>query len=106
MIRKLLLDLKNDIRNVHDDLASRITEAHEGILRRIDGHGTKGADEASDNAGNAPLEVIKVPDYLEVRFEGAIKAAHSELQDDKNFPLAKGANAFHHHFEQVSLLFY
>ena len=103
LIRKLLLDLKNDIYQVHGDLASRITELHE-ILRRIEGHWTNRVDEASANAITAPPAVPQVPKYLETRFEVAIRAAHSELQDDKNFPLAKGINAFHHHFQQVSLL--
>lgn len=103
LIRKLLLDLKNDIYNVHGDLASRITELHE-ILRRIEGHWTKNSDEVNAEAVSAPPEEPRVPSYLEVKFEAAIKAAHSDLQDDKKFPLAKGINAFHHHFEQVKSL--
>lgn len=103
MVRKLLLDLKNDIYSVHGDLASRITELHE-ILTRIEGHWTKNADEASIEAVDKFLEVPQVPNDLEVKFEAAIRAAHPELRDDKEFPLSKGINAFHHHFEQVSLL--
>lgn len=94
--------MKSDIYNVHGDIASRITELHE-ILRRIEGHWIKNADEESAEAVDAPLEVPQVPDYLEVKFETAIRAAHPEFHDDKKFPLAKGINAFHHHFEQVSL---
>lgn len=99
--RKLLLDLKNDIYKVHGDLASRITELHK-ILRRIEGHWPRNADELNTEAEEVPPELPRVPGYLEVRFETAIKAANPELQDDKSFPLAKGVNAFHHHFEQVS----
>lgn len=99
LIRKLLLDLKNDIYNVHGDLASRITELHE-VLRRIEGHWTKNADEASADVDALP-EVPRVPDYLEAKFEAAIRATNSELQEEAKFPLAKGVNAFHHHFEQV-----
>lgn len=95
--------MKHDIYKVHGDLASRITELHE-ILSRIDGHGTNNTDEASDIAIDAPPEVPQVPNYLEVKFEVAIRTAHPELQDDRNFPLVKGITAFHHHFEQVSLL--
>lgn len=92
--------MKNDIYNVHGDLASRITELHE-ILRRIEGHWTKNADETSAEVVDAAPEVPRAPDYLEVKFETAIRATNSELQEDARFPLAKGINAFHHHFEQV-----
>lgn len=96
-IRKLLLDLKKDIYNVHGDLASRITELHE-ILRRIENHGNK--VEIFEEPPVSP----RVPDYLEERFEAAIQATNPELQDQARFPLVQGINAFHYHFEQVRSL--
>ncbi len=95
-IRKLLLDLKGDIYNVHGDLAFRITELHE-IMLRIEGPWTRNADEASEEAVDAPPVVLRVPDYLEVKFE----SANPELQVDGKFPLIKGVSAFHRLFEQV-----
>lgn len=98
--RKLLLDLKKDIYDVHGDLASRITEVHE-ILRRIQNHGIRSANGNSEDIVDAPPVSPKVPDYLEIKFEAAIKATNPELMDRARFPLAQGINAFHHHFEQV-----
>lgn len=100
LFRKLLLDLKSDINNVHVDIASRITELHDG-LRRIEGHLNKNTDEAKPIIDQRPPEIPQVPEYLENRFQTAVTAAHPELQDDAKFPLANGINAFHHHFEQV-----
>ena len=98
--RKLLLDLKKDIYNVHGDLASRITEVHE-ILRRIENHGNRIAIRESEEIVDAPPVSPRVPDYLEERFEAAIEAIDPELRNQARFPLVQGINAFHHHFEQV-----
>lgn len=90
------MDLRNDIYRVHGDLASRITGLHE-VVSRNEGHGTI-------NVIDAPPEVPQVPNYLEDKFDEAIRIAYPELQDDKNFPLVNGITAFHQCFEQVSLL--
>lgn len=100
--RKLLLDLKKDIYDVHGDLASRITELHE-ILRRIENHGNKFADGKIEEIVAPPVSP-RVPEYLEIRFGAAIGATNPELRDQAKFPLAQGINAFHHHFEQVRSL--
>ena len=99
--RKLLLDLKKYIYDVHGDLASRITEVHE-ILRRIENHGNRIGE--SEEIVDAPPVSPRVPDYLEARFVAAIEATNPELRDQASFPLAQGINAFHHHFEQVRSL--
>lgn len=101
--RKLLLDLKKDIYNVHGDLASRITEVHE-IVRRIEYHGNRVANGESVEIFEAPPVSPRVPDYLEERFEAAIEATNPELRNQARFPLVQGINAFHHHFEQVRFL--
>lgn len=101
--RKLLLDLKKDIYNVHGDLASRITEVHE-ILRRIENHGVRVANGETGEIFDAPPVSPRVPDYLEERFEAAIEATNPELSNQAKFPLVQGINAFHHHFEQVRSL--
>lgn len=101
--RKLLLDLKKDIDNVHGDLASRITEVHE-IVRRIEYHGNRVANGESVEIFEAPPVSPRVPDYLEERFEAAIEATNPELRNQARFPLVQGINAFHHHFEQVRSL--
>ncbi|KAL9131579.1 MAG: hypothetical protein Q9217_000536 [Psora testacea] len=105
---KLMLDLKDDIYKVRGDVASRVTDVHESVLevlRKIEGHWTSNAQEASAQASSSPPEAPRVPDYLEIRFEMAAKASNSELLDEKNFPFYKGVNAFHHHFEQSTALF-
>ena len=105
---KLMLDLKDDIYKVHGDLASRITDVHETVLealRKIEGHWTTNAQEASAQASVSPLETPRVPDYLETQFELAAKAINSELSDERNFPFYTGVNAFHHHFEQSTAVF-
>lgn len=97
--RKLMLDLDEDINhnlgNVHSDLASRITEIHEMLQGHITGN------TVNDAAATSSEIVPRAPDYLEAKFEFAIRSANPELQDDKKFPLATGINAFHHHFEEV-----
>ena len=105
---KLMLDLKDDIYRVHSDLASRLSDVHETVLetlRKIEGHWTTNAQEASVQARTSPPEILRVPDYLETRFELAAKASNPELLDEKNFPFYKGVNAFHHHFEQSTAFF-
>ena len=89
-IRKLLLDLKKDIYNVHG-------EVHE-ILRRIENHGNRIAIRESEEIVDAPPVSPRVPDYLEERFKAAMSP---ELKNQAKFPLVQGINAFHHHFEQV-----
>lgn len=101
--RKLLLDLKKDIYNVHGDLASRITELHE-ILRRIENHGEIVANGEIEEIIDAPPVSPRVPDYLEEMFKAAIEASNQELRNQARFPLVQGINAFHHHFEQVRSL--
>ena len=101
--RKLLFDLKKDIYNVHGDLASRITELNE-ILRRTENNEVRAANGEAGEIFDAPPVSPRVPDYLEERFEAAIKATNPELMNQAKFPLVQGINAFHHHFEQVRSL--
>ena len=101
--RIMLLDLKKDIYDVHGALASRITEVYE-ILRRIENHGTRIANGNSESIVNAPPFFPRLPDYLEIKFEAAIKATNPEHRDHSSFSLGQGINAFHHHFEQVRFL--
>lgn len=103
---KLLLDLKDDIYRVHGDLASRITDVHQtviDVLRRIEGHWTTNAQEASAQTSTSCLDVPRIPGFLEVRFELAAKTSNPDL--DNYFPFYKGVDAFHHHFEQSTTLF-
>ena len=58
-------------------------------------------DEVSLDAPSSPSADLEVPQYLKVKFEAAVQAAEPELRDDVKFPLVKGVNAFHHHFEQA-----
>ena len=103
---KLLLDLKDDIYRVHGDLAARITDVHQtviDILRKIEGHWTTNAQEATAQTSTNTLDVPRIPGFLEVRFELAAKI--SNLDVDKDFPFYKGVDAFHHHFEHSTILF-
>lgn len=93
-------DFKHNLDSLHSDLASRITEIHE-MMRHLQGHITGNAEMTNGAAISSPEIIPRAPDYLEARFELAIRSANSELQDDKKFPLARGINAFHHHFEEV-----
>lgn len=105
---KLMLDLKDEISRVHSDLASRITNVQDTVLealRRIEGHWIANAQEATAQAQMSPPAIPEVPDYLETRFEMAAKASNPEFFDEKKFPFYKGINAFHHHFEQSTILF-
>ena len=70
-------------------------------IRKLHRHFTGKLDEASLEALNSHPADLEVPEYLKVKFEAAIRAADSQLEDDIKFPLAKGVNAFHHHFMQV-----
>ena len=103
---KLLLDLKDDIYRVHGDLASRITDVHQTVIdppRKIEGHWTANAQEASFQTSTNCLDIPRIPDFLEVRFELAAKTSNPGL--DKDISFYKGVDAFHHHFEQSTILF-
>lgn len=103
---KLLLDLKDDIYRVHGDLASRITDVHQtviDVLQKIEGHWTTNAQEASAQTSTNCTDVPRIPGFLEVRFELAAKTSNPDL--DKDLPFYKGVDAFHHHFEQSTILF-
>ena len=65
------------------------------------GRSTEKIGEEVLEATTSPSVNLQVPPYLQEKFEAAVQAADSELRDDTNFPLVKGVNAFHHHFEQV-----
>lgn len=63
---------------------------------------TSGELNSTDNVTAASSNIIPtVPEYLEEKFEIAVKLVNQELQDGKKFPLARGIDAFHHHFEDV-----
>lgn len=98
--RKLLLDLKSDIHDFRAHVTLRLNEVQDDI-RKLHHHFTGKLDEASLEAATSASTDLEVPHYLQVKFEAAIRAVDPELQDDIKFPLAKGIDAFHHHFEQV-----
>ena len=100
----LLLDLGDQLRRYHGDITSQITDVRQ-ILLRIEGRWTSNAQEASTQATESPPELPRVPPDMEIRFEMATKASHSELVDEKAFPFYAGVNAFHHHFEQSTIRF-
>lgn len=92
--------MKSDIRDFRAHTTLRLAEVQDEI-RKLHSHITGKVDEVSLEAPNSPLADLEVPQYLKVKFEAAVQAADLELQDDVRFPLVKGVNAFHHHFEQA-----
>ena len=98
--RKLFHDLKNDIHNFRVDVTDRLTNMQDQLNRLYD-HCTGKLNEASLEATTLSSAVFEVPQYLQDRFEAAVRAANSAPQDESRFPLAKGVNGFHRHFEQV-----
>ena len=103
---KLLQDLKDDIHHMHGDLASRTTELYQclqEIKRLLEGHALTNTQDASAQP-STPI-VPRVPDYLVVRFEVAAKSTNWELVDEKKFPFYSSINAFHHHFDDSTVLF-
>lgn len=91
------VDLSRDIHAMHGDLASRMTEVYD----LLEGHLKRTNTENGMISKSQPNGPAQVPEWLENKFEIAVKAANPELQDDKGFPLAKGINAFHRHFDEV-----
>lgn len=100
LFRRLLLDLKSDIRDFRADTTRRLAEVQDEI-RKLNSRVPGEVDEVTLEASISPSADLEVPQYLKVRFEAAVQAAEPELQDDMKFPLVKGVNAFHHHFEQA-----
>lgn len=100
LFRRLLLDLKSDIRAFRADTTHRLAEVQDEI-RKLHGRSMGKVDEVPLEASTSPSADLEVPPYLKVKFEAAVQAAEPELVDDVKFPLVKGVDAFHHHFEQV-----
>lgn len=100
LFRRLLLDLKSDIRDFRADTTHRLAQVQDEI-RKLNSRVSGKADEDILDASISPSADLEVPQYLRVRFEAAVQTAEPELQDDIKFPLVKGINAFHHHFEQA-----
>lgn len=92
--------MKSDIRDFRAHTTLRLNEVQDEI-RKLHSHVTGKVDEVSLESLTSSSADLEVPQYLKVKFEAAVQAADSELQDDVKFPLVKGVNAFHHHFEQV-----
>lgn len=82
------------------DITSRYTDVHEEN-RKSYGHFTRKTDDKGLETRASPSIDLEVPKYLQEKFEVAIRAADPELKNDMKFPLAKGVNSFHYHFEQV-----
>ena len=104
LMQDLMQDLKDDIRSMHGDLASRVTELHQylqEIERKLDRQTAINGQNASANTAI----VSRVPDYLVIRFELAAKESNSTLVDEKAFPFYASINAFHHHYDQSTVLF-
>lgn len=75
------------------------------MLRKIEGHWTTNAQEAGAQKRASCPEILRIPDFLEIRFELAAKSSNLELLNDRNFPFYKSIDAFHHHFEQSTVGF-
>lgn len=98
--RKLFHDLKSDIQNLRLDVTDRLTNIQD-LLNKLYDHCTGKLIEASRETTTLPSAVFEVPQYLQDKFEAAVRAANSAPQDETKFSLVKGVDAFHHHFQQV-----
>lgn len=109
---KLILDLREDVSRMHNDLANRMTEGFAEILsavQTIKGVFTSNAQDADYQASKPPPELPSIPEYMESKFSVATnadrKASNQEPLKEKNFPFYTGITAFHHHFEKSTVQF-
>lgn len=108
----LILDLREDVSRMHNDLANRMTEGFAEILsavQTIKGVFTSNAQDADYQASKPPPELPSIPEYMESKFSAATnadrKASSQEPLKEKNFPFYTGITAFHHHFEKSTVQF-